>query len=141
MGMVIHIGQPELCFDAEVARATIKTIQIPGSPFKENDSVVNNTNRLDASYSCWLDTLKQTNLVEVFCSELGANSESCYRLEPEVLENIKEALQERVRKYPNTQIDSLVEPNFDLHRARLAWLEFTVSWAMENCKYPAINMR
>lgn len=120
------------CEDGQYAvRLDVEHIETDAAP--SDGTPTDGTNERWPSYSAWADFCKAVGLYEVFfCKENGLLREhpGVFKLEQTHLLEVR-AAGERLSKRS-------AQDN-ELHRGRLAWLEFWIDHALQNCPSPGIK--
>ena len=136
MGYSIYIG--ERTYSAEIEDFIVEKVCDDSAPEFSGDFMSAKNNSRHPSYGGWAAFCKETDLYDLFFnSENGLMHEhpGCVIIQKQHEIIIKKALLKR-------QQESNLPPGFnynqDLILARLIWLDYWVSWALENCKKPAI---
>ncbi len=145
MGYNIIIGNatPEFNKDDDELSAGwyCKHVSLPDAPTFPNDEMTGNSNSRYPSYLAWSEFCKEAGIYDVFYDEtemFRGGHPGCVLLKKSDLERIREA---RIRR---ERISTLL-PGFDNDKiydavlARLIWLEWWMSWALDNCETPAVE--
>ena len=127
-----------------------------GAPVFPNDDLTGNSNERSPSYTTWNDSMRELGLHELFYDKyegLFAKHPGCVMLTQDIVDTIELA----VRKYRKTATKPAGSPAFpqfneetqtwftpdeDRYDAVLMcgeWLLYWASWAVKNCKVPAIH--
>lgn len=159
MGYSIYIGEPEVEFinddwnDGElIADINIPEVKLLEAPTFPNDPLSAKNNGRHPSYTGWHDFCRITGLIDLFYDEekgLIRKHPGCFRVEVKHLNEVRDALQNFLNKNPDAvpafgadplcKNNDPVPANADGNLARLIWLEFWMSWALDYCKVPAIS--
>lgn len=126
------------------------------APMFPNDELTGNGNSRSPSYISWHEFCTDTGIYDVFYNKSGnlhAGHPGCVMLKRSDLERVKAAREAwqgtstlppgfscfpvydevtKTIRYPD-------EGKYDAHLARLIWLEWWMSWALDNCETPAIE--
>jgi len=150
MGYTIAIGNAITFFDKDdfpylFSQWKVEGKTLENAPVFENDEMTGNSNSRSPSYSVWADFCRETGLYKLFLDKEGLMAEhpGCKGITKDDAKFVSNAL----KKYQATAIlppgfEGFTyegEPRYDYHLARLIWLEFWMSWAINNCEIPAIQ--
>lgn len=127
------------------------------APTFRGDAMTGNGNSRHPSYSGWSEFLDKVGLHNLFFNkESGLMREhpGCFELKTKDLYVIHLALENYIKNNPTAKpgwclcdkcveegtfrADGLPHEELDGTLARLMWLDFWVTWAIKNCKTPAI---
>jgi hypothetical protein len=126
------------------------------APVFPNDVLTGNSNGRSPSYIAWSDSMRVLGLYELFYAKDGglfANHPGCVMLTQNIADTIELAVA-RYRKVATKPAGSPGFPQFnketqtwftpdedkyDTVLMRGEWLSYWVSWAVKNCKIPAIQ--
>lgn len=149
MGYTIKIGEASFYKDSDYSYIdiTAKPEKHDGAPaFGEPTDF---TNQRWPSYTVWAEFLKATGLYDLFTDEdrgLMRKHPGTALLTKQHQETIRDALNKWKEKGTNpgfseTFDGKIVEgqENSDPMLARLIWLDYWVTWAVENCENPVIT--
>lgn len=159
MGYSIYIGEAVIRVDREYGGSVDVTVaQTDGGPSFPGDVITGNTNSRSPSYSGWSEFCRRHHLYEMFFDEekgLMREHPGVFLLTADHLAVVRAALDRHRTISPGAVpgwctcvlCDSLIraeltEPthtNRDGDLARLLWLEHWISWALANCKVPAVR--
>lgn len=164
MSYSIYIGNAEVYAEwdpgyGESPRAEwqVNRVELPEAPFTADNT--GRSNNRDPGYGQWAEFCRQTGLHRLFFDKedgLMREHPGCQRLERTHLDFIVDAHRTYSGRNPNRRpgacecsecqwssksTDIPHDPSLDFNMCRLAWLEFWVRWALENCERPAIYNR
>lgn len=161
MGYNIHVGEAKPVFSTEYcelyARWRVNRIERPDAPCFPNDEMTGCSNSRYPSYSGWSDFCKEAGLYELFfCKEYGLirSHPGCEMIQEHHLSKVKKALNNRIEvsckdpgftgvgkfsKKEQKWIPSPDKGRYDSILARLIWLDYWMTFAMENFEIPAIE--
>lgn len=124
------------------------------APTFANDEMTGNSNSRSPSYTAWKDFAVATGLDDLFFEKwegLLRSHPGCVMLTQAHAKAITEALARYTRSKPagfdgfpkfNEATKELVTPDagkYDAHLARLLWLQWWVTYAVEHCETPALR--
>ena len=150
MGYSFYIGNAVPEFSKEdgelTARWVVGRTENDNAPTFQNDQCTGSSNGRHPSYSGWYSFCEEAGLVDLFYDERGhllAGHPGCALLTADDLARVRAALHLRRAKsrYPPgfSAAMSANDGECDACLARLIWLEWWISWALENCETPAIQ--
>ena len=120
-------------------RTTVERLAQPNAPRFPGDVCTENENHRHPSYGGWSTFCEETGLVDLFFDKrtgLMREHPGTFRLLPSHLETVWAAVKGWKKTHKR-------KPGFeegeDFILARLIWLEWWMSWALENCRVPSIH--
>ena len=135
MGYAINIGERT---GKKGRGRDVAHVELPDAPRFDGDERTGRSNSRHPSYSQWPEFARAVGLdLFFFHAERGTMRDhpGIVPLEPRHLRTVRKALAE----YKASNPDSV--PGWgkrqDPMLARMLWLEFWISWALKNCKFPA----
>ena len=154
----IGAGRPE--FDIEdcylYARWVVNSEAHDDAQKFPNDSMTGNGNSRHPSYSGWSDFCRESGLYDLFLNKefgLMASHPGCKIIQESHVAEVKKALVDWERKATKPpgfsgfgkfnketqEWETQDEGKYDHILARLIWLDWWMTWALENCEVPAIQ--
>lgn len=133
-----HIPEKDEIKDYNQIKVRVQSVSLPEAPVFDGDAMTGNGNSRHPGYTQWASFLEHVGLNELFFGDGGLMSDhpGCSYITKEHVEQVKAALEKYKERFPTAQ------PGFndrqDALLARLIWLEWWMSWALKNCKVPAI---
>lgn len=114
------------------------------APEFPNDQLTGKSNVRMSGYSAWEDFCKKTGLYRLFYGDEGLIAHpGCAKINKGHVSAVRIALLQRHEHRLKNGI--VLRPGFgaenDYTLARLLWLEYWMTWAVENCEIPAIENR
>lgn len=160
MGYTFKIGNavPEFSKEDDIlsARWRVEAATHEKAPTFPNDEMTGNSNSRSPSYTAWHEFCKEAKIMDIFYDERGrlhAGHPGCVKLTSDMLRKVSNAKAEfeRIVTKPagfcgfpihNKETNNWEYPDegkYDSTLARLVWLEWWMSWALNNCETPAIE--
>lgn len=103
------------------------------------------TNERWPSYSAWSDFCSAVGLKDVFYYDGGGHLRGghpgCVPVETAMQQRVKEALEVYKAKHPDAEATYAREDKVEGYLCRLVWLDYWVTWALENCERPVFVNR
>lgn len=155
------------CKEDAYLRVWAKTEVHNAAPLFPNDDMTGQSNSRSPSYTAWSEMCRETGLYGMFFGIDGRRNPhmqaapDCHRDVPIMADHpgyapinaedalaVKQALERHTLKYGELtpgfrdwmekDTDAPLNANECATRARLLWLNYWVSWAVENCEHPVI---
>jgi len=143
MGYTLVIGEAEINFDNDdglesSCSLTARSERHDNAPaFGEPTDF---TNERWPSYSAWSNFCAETGLEDVFYHNGGGHLRGghpgCIPVEIEMQKRVRSALEAYKAAHPKAEATYERESKIEGHLCRLVWLDYWVSWALENCERP-----
>jgi hypothetical protein len=147
MGYNISIGNARVEQDLDgvqlLAKWVVDVVTNDQAPEFPNDQVTGKSNMRMPGYSAWGDFCRESGLYRLFYGDDGliAYHPGCAKISAQHVAEVKKA----VFSWQKARVESgfTAEPGFgmgyDQILARLLWLEYWMTWAIDNCEIPAIG--
>ena len=129
-----------------VYRFSVEDAEHPDAPFWESQpetgavDISGKTNNRSPSYASFHEFLKKTGITGNDVPAFGAlgSDSNCYVLRPEHRDAVAKARKAWEARHPGAVPGW--GAGLDAILARLIWYEWWMTWALENCERPAIEM-
>ena len=155
MSYLIRIGETFPQTQGEDMWLDVKDELHLEAPKFPGDDTTGQTNERSPSYLGWSQFCEKAGLIELFHDKtngLMRRHPGCFPLTQKHLLAVKDALKKWKAKHPDTtpgwceckecrpymRESKTPHVEMDYTLARLLWLEYWISWALETCKSPAV---